>query len=75
MGSPLGPAFANIFMSHLENKFLEQCPSSFKTQTYHRYVDDTLVSFAEPSHAALFLEYINKTHPNIKFTMAAESKD
>ena len=30
MGSPLGPTFANIFMCHLEELFLNECPVSFK---------------------------------------------
>ena len=28
MGSPLGPSLANIFMSHLEQRYLANCPLS-----------------------------------------------
>ena len=41
MGSPLGPAFANIFMNTLETKYLEECNNSFKPLFYKRYIDDT----------------------------------
>ena len=75
MGSPLGPTFANIFMCHLEKLFLEQCPVSFKPVFYKRYVDDTFLLFKDKQHANLFLDFINSSHPNIKFTMDLESDD
>ena len=34
MGSPLGPLFANIFMSFHEKSWLHNCPSSFKPLLY-----------------------------------------
>ena len=34
MGSPLGPTFANIFMSVLEIKFMANCPSESKPSRY-----------------------------------------
>ena len=40
MGSPLGPHLANIFMNHMEKKWLEECPIQFKPVLYRRYVDD-----------------------------------
>ena len=72
MGSPLGPTFANIFMCHLEEKFLAECPSWFKPVYYRRYVDDTFALFHQQEHAQLFLNFINTCHPNIKFTMDLE---
>ena len=72
MGSPLGPSFANIFMSHLEELFFDQCPNSFKPIFYRRYVDDTFLLFTEEYHAQLFLDYVNSFHPNITFTMEKE---
>ena len=75
MGSPLGPTFANIFMSFLEESFLSQCPASFKPVFYKRYVDDTFLLFREENHAASFLHFVNTFHPNIKFTMEAESSN
>ncbi|MEL6606480.1 MAG: reverse transcriptase domain-containing protein, partial [Cyanobacteria bacterium J06614_10] len=73
MGSPLGPTFANIFMCHLEEQYLSQCPSNFKPVFYKRYVDDTFVLFKDPSHANMFLNFINNFHNNIKFTLDSES--
>ena len=45
MGSPLGPLFANIFMSFHEQKWLNSCPLSFKPLLYRRYVDDCFLLF------------------------------
>ena len=75
MGSPLGPTFANIFMCHLENLFLDQCPLAFKPVFYKRYVDDTFVLFKEKHHANLFLNFLNSFHQNIQFTMEQESNN
>jgi hypothetical protein len=72
MGSPLGPTFANIFMNNLESDFLDNCSTEFKPILYNRYVDDTITAFQNQSHAIKFLDYINKAHPNIKFTMDTE---
>jgi hypothetical protein len=36
MGSPLGPLFANIFMSFHEKSWLYNCPSIFKPILYRR---------------------------------------
>ena len=72
MGSPLGPAFANSFMSWLEVELLNKCPSSFKPVFYRRYVDDTFVLFSNKASAELFLEYANSFHENINFTMENE---
>ena len=72
MGSPLGPTFANIFMCYLEERFLNDCPVSFRPSFYKRYVDDTFLLFREKRHASLFLDFINSIHPNIKFTMDTE---
>ena len=40
MGSPLGPALANIFMCSFKNKWLKDCPHSLKLVLYRWYVDD-----------------------------------
>ena len=72
MGSPLGPTFANIFLCHHEQKWIDDRPSAFKPVLYKRYVDDTFVIFKETSHADQFLHYLNSKHNNIKFTMESE---
>ena len=75
MGSPLEPSLANIFMSHLEKRYLANCPSEFKPVLYRRYVDDTYCLFRDRDHVAMFLEYINCQHPNINFTAEIESEN
>jgi hypothetical protein len=37
MGSPLGPLFANIFLSSHESNWLNNCPVNFKPLLYRRY--------------------------------------
>ena len=73
MGSPLGPSLANIFMSVLETKYLNDCPSYFKPFLYRRYVDDTFCLFKDSKDVDLFLDFINKAHPNIHFTVEVET--
>ena len=72
MGSPLGPLFANIFMSFHEQKWLNSCPSSFKSLLYRRYVDDYFILFCFLDHVPLFLDYLNRQHANITFTAEIE---
>ena len=74
MGSPLGPTFANCFLSFHEDKWLEDCPPSFKPLYYRRYVDDTFLLFKDPSHIPLFQAYLNSKHQNIRFTVEQESE-
>ena len=68
MGSPLGPHLANVFMNHMERKWLQECPDDFKPVLYRRYVDDTFLLFTSSQHIDLFLTYLNSKHPNISFT-------
>ena len=72
MGSPLGPLFANIFMSFHEKTWLSNCPSLFKPLLYRRYVDDCFLLFRSLDHIPLFLNYLNSQHPNISFTSEIE---
>ena len=75
MGSPIGPTFANIFMCHLENIIINECPADFKPNFYKRYVDDTFALFHTKLQAENFFLYINNIHQNIKFTMETESQN
>ena len=43
MGSPLGPTFANFYMSHIERSALSSLPFHIKPLCYLRYVDDTFL--------------------------------
>ena len=73
MGSPLGPSIANMFMSALEDKYLNECRSHFKSILYRRYIDDTFCLFKNSSDPDLFFNHINNYHSNIKFTFEKES--
>ena len=72
MGSPLGPTFANCFLSHHEENWLDECPLSFKPLYYRRYIDDTFLLFKDPLHIPQFQNYLNSKHENIKFTVEHE---
>ena len=45
MGSPIAPAFANIFLCHWEEIWLKKCPKQFQPLYYRRFMDDTFVLF------------------------------
>ena len=72
MGSPLGPALANVFTCHFENIWLESCPAHFKPVVYRRFVDDTFLLFRTKDHVENFKNYLNKQHKNIKITSEIE---
>jgi hypothetical protein len=72
MGSPLGPLFANIFMSFHGKSWLYNCPSIFRPILYQRYVVDCFFLFRSLDHVPLFLNYLNRQHPNISFTSELE---
>ena len=73
MGLPLGPTFANIFMCHHEKNWLMNCPTEFRPIVYKRYVDDCFAIFNNKQEADKFLEFLNKQHKNIKFTIECEN--
>ena len=53
MGSPLGPLFANIFMSFHKKSWFYNCPSLLKPLLYRRYVDDCFLLFRSLDHVPL----------------------
>ena len=59
MSSPLGPTFANIFLSYQEQIW---------------YVDDTLL-FPSKDHIEKFRCYLNCQHPNVTFTSEIEENN
>ena len=69
MGSPLGPALANISMDSFESKLLLDCPNDFKSVFYRRYINEIFVLFSSPDHSDKFREYLSSKHPNIKFSI------
>ena len=53
MGSPLVPTLAIAFLVYQEKNWLERCPLEYRTFSYRRYVDDTLILFNSPEHLKL----------------------
>ena len=72
MGSPSGPTLANAFLCFYEKKWLEQCHEEFKPVYYRGYIDDIFVLFRSRDHIFKFRDYLNKYHPNIKFSFEEE---
>ena len=68
MGTKLAPSYANIFMGNLEQKLIKNY--HLKPLLWLRFIDDV---FALWTHGQpeldRFLEYLNKSHTSIKFTM------
>jgi len=73
MGSPLGPLFANIFLSHYESIWLKDSP--VKPVLYKRYVDDTLWLLPANSNVSDLMSYMNSRHNNMRFTFETETNN
>lgn len=69
MGSPLGPALANIFVGFYERQLFS---TTSMPLFYKRYVDDTFVLFQHKEEVNKFHDTINQLHPNLKFTVETE---
>ena len=67
-GGCVSSALANIFHSHHETTWLDNCPSEFKPVLYKRYVDDIFLLFRQHFHVRLFFYYVDSLHTRIKFT-------
>ena len=67
MGSPLGPTFADFYMSDLENRLLLQDRISNPIK-YFRYVDDILAIFKSESHIRYFKQRL-MNHSVLIFTV------
>ena len=59
MGSPMGPAMANIFVGFLEQLF-NKVP---KLYCYVRYVDDTFACFCSRKETLKFLSLFKQSPP------------
>ena len=70
MGSPLGPALANIFVGHQEAKLFNKIK---RPLAYFRYVDDTFTVFKNKDDCNTFLSHLNSLHPSLRFTHEKES--
>ena len=67
MGSPLGPALANISMCSFENKLLIDCPQSLKPIFQRWYVDDLFVLLSSLDQGEKFKKYLSSKYPCINF--------
>ena len=67
IGTKRAPPYACIFIDKVETDFLES--QKLKPMVWFRYIDDIFFIW---THCELelqrFLEELNKTHPNLKFT-------
>ena len=59
-------------MSFHEKSWFYNCLSFFKPLLYRRYVDDFFLFFSSLDHVPLFLNYLNRQHPN--FCLISELK-
>ena len=71
MGSPLGPALANLFMGYHESNWLES-PEASGIVFYRRYVDDIFCVVQNENESDIFLNFLNSQHSNIEFTVERE---
>lgn len=73
MGSPLSPVVANIFMEAFESQALES--AELKPKVWFRYVDDTFIVWPHGKQTlSVFLDHLNRQHPDILFTMEIEQE-
>ena len=72
MGSPLGPALANIFVGFYEEKLFSQIS---KPSIYFRYVDDTFAIFHNEEESKNFFNQLNCLQPFLKFTFEKEKNN
>ena len=61
MGSPLGPTFADFYMSYVENYLLSQSNRISNPCFYTRYVDDIMAVFNSPNHVHYFINRLRNS--------------
>ena len=67
IGTKMAPPYAILFMSDLEQKFLDSSP--LKPLVWWRYIDDIFLIWQHGEESLTkFLENLNDCHPTIKFT-------
>jgi hypothetical protein len=74
MGSRLGPIIANIFMDYFECQHMQEL-TKLGVKLWLRYVDDTFVVINNKNQADKILDFLNKCHPTIKFTIEKEANN
>ena len=73
MGSPLGPLLSDISMSNLERSSLRDTIDSMCF--YRRNVDDIFVILDYQTDAHWLLNFFNRAHPSIQFTVEFEDSN
>ena len=68
MGCPLALVLANIFIAFYESKCLNKYNLN-KLKLNLRYIGDILDAFDKEQDSLNVLNFLNKRHPNIKFTI------
>ena len=72
MGSPLGPALANIFVGFYESRLFD---NTAKPGFYFRYVDDSFVIFGSELVCDHLQEKLKLLHPALTFTIEKEQNN
>ena len=70
MGSPFGPALANIFVGYSKFKLFQ---TTSEPELYYRYMENTFVVFSNGDECDLFLDSLNSLHPSLRFIFEKES--
>ena len=68
MGASLAPVLANIIMTELEQKIVDQLISDDMIKFYDRYVDDTII-LVKPENIEEVLRKFNSFDNNLQFTV------
>ena len=68
MDSPLGPTLANSFLCYQEKRWLDKWLEEFRPVFHRWHVDNIFLLFRKENHLKLFLNYLNLSHKNVKFT-------
>ena len=72
MGSPLGPALANIFVGFHESRLFD---NTAKPGVFFWYMDNSFVIFGSKLDCDHFQEKLNLLHPALKFTIEKEQNN
>ena len=75
MSSPQGLTLANTFHVYFEEDWLQNFPSDFKPQYYHRYVGDFFALFTSSDHLEAFRNFVNVQHVNMSFAIENEMQN
>ena len=72
IGSPLAPALADVFITHIEQQ-MRNYERFDRIKMYLRNVDDTFIIFnGNESDADRLVDFVNTLHPKVKFTREIE---